>query len=95
MMTDRCTQQHTGTYQQTGSPGVRVAENPPAEAGDARGTGSILGQEDPPEKELATHPLSLPTESQGHGSLENYSSCGRRVDSAEAAERARLGHPNT
>lgn len=92
---DRHTQQHTRTHPQAGSPGVQVAKNPPAEAGHARGTGSALGQEDPPGREMATHPLSLPRESQGHGSLESHSPWGRRVDSAGAAEHARFGHPNT
>ena len=38
-----------------GFPGGIVVKNPPASAGDARDTGSILGQEDPLVKELATH----------------------------------------
>ena len=32
-----------------------MVKNPPANAGDAREVGSILGQEDPLEKEMATH----------------------------------------
>ena len=34
---------------------VLVVKKPPAIAGDLRDTGSILGQEDPLEKEMATH----------------------------------------
>ena len=32
-----------------------VVKNPPANAGDARDSGLILGWKDPPEKEMATH----------------------------------------
>ena len=32
-----------------------MVKNPPASAGDARDMGSTLGQEDPLEKEMATH----------------------------------------
>ena len=32
-----------------------MVKNLPANAGDIRDTGSILGQEDPPEKGMATH----------------------------------------
>ena len=34
---------------------ARVGKNPPANAGDRRDVGSSLGQEDPLEKEMATH----------------------------------------
>ena len=37
-----------------GFPGDAVVKNPPASAGDARDVGSILGQEDPLEEEMAT-----------------------------------------
>ena len=36
-------------------PGGSVVKNPPANAGDARDTGSALGQQDPLEEEMATH----------------------------------------
>ena len=36
-----------------------VVTNPPANAGDARDLGSILGQEDPLEKGMATHSSNL------------------------------------
>ena len=36
-----------------------VVKNPPANAGDKRDTGLSLGQEDPLEKEIATHPSIL------------------------------------
>ena len=32
-----------------------MVKNPPANAGDSRDVGSILGQENPLEKEMATH----------------------------------------
>ena len=38
-----------------GFPGGSVVKNPHASARDARDTGSIPGQEDPLEKEMATH----------------------------------------
>ena len=38
-----------------GSPGGSVVKNPPANAGDARDAGLILGQEDLIEKEMETH----------------------------------------
>jgi len=38
-----------------GFPSGSVVKNLPANAGDARDTGSILGCEDPLEKEMATH----------------------------------------
>ena len=37
-----------------------------------------LGQEDPLEKEMATHPVFLPRESHGHRSLVGYSPQGRK-----------------
>ena len=36
-----------------------MVKNPPASAGDARDMGSTLGQEDPLEKEMATHSCIL------------------------------------
>ena len=45
----------TGCQVITGFPGVApVVKNPSASAGDARDVGSILGQEDPLEEEMAT-----------------------------------------
>ena len=38
-----------------GFPGGSALKNLPANAGDARDTGSIPGQEDPLEEEMATH----------------------------------------
>ena len=37
-----------------GFPGGAVVKNPPASAGDTRDVGSIPGQEDPLEEEMAT-----------------------------------------
>ena len=48
-------------------------KNPPANAGDVRDTGSILGQEDPLEEGMATHSIFLPGESHGQRSLVGYS----------------------
>ena len=43
-----------------------------------------LGQEDPLEKEMATHPVFLPRESHGHRSLVGYSPQGRKeLDTTE------------
>ena len=42
-----------------GFPGGSVLKNLPANAGDARDTGSIPGWEDPLEEEMATHPSIL------------------------------------
>ena len=38
-----------------GFPGGAVVKNPPASVGDTRDVGSIPGQEDPLEEEMATH----------------------------------------
>ena len=38
-----------------GIPGGAVVKNPPADAGDTRDPVQSLGQEDPLEKEMATH----------------------------------------
>ena len=48
-----------------GFSGGAVVKNPPASAEDARDTGSIPGQEDPLEKEMAIAPVFLPGESHG------------------------------
>ena len=42
-------------FLQTSFPRGSVVKNPPANAGDPGDTGSILGQENPLEKEIATH----------------------------------------
>ena len=47
-----------------------MLKNPPANAGDA---GSIPGQEDPLEKEMATTPVFLPGKSQEQKNLVGYS----------------------
>ena len=38
-----------------GFPGSSMVKNTPANVGEARDMGSILGQEDPLEKEIGTH----------------------------------------
>ena len=46
--------------------------------------GSISGQEDPPEKGMATHPSALAWRIHGQRSLEGYSPCGRKeLDTTE------------
>ena len=47
------------TLDLNGASQVAVVTNPPANAGDARDLGSILGQEDPLEKGMATHSSNL------------------------------------
>ena len=47
-----------------------MVKNPPDNAG---AKGSVLGQEDPLEEEMATHPVFLPGESHGQRSLVSYS----------------------
>ena len=50
-------------------------KNLPANTGDARDAGSILGREDPLEEEMATH-SSVPGKFRGQKSLMGYSSWG-------------------
>ena len=54
-------------------PGGSVVKNPLANARDA---GSILGSEEPLEKQMATTPVFLAGKSQGQGSLERLQSMG-------------------
>ena len=49
-----------------------VVKNPPANAGDIRGTGLIPGSEDPLEKEMATYYSILTWRSHGQRSLVGY-----------------------
>ena len=58
---------------------TRVVKNSPADAGDLRDTGLILGQEDPLEEGKQPTPVFLPGESYGQRSLEGYSPWGYRV----------------
>ena len=48
-----------------GFPGGTMVKNLPANTGDPRNTGLILGLGDPLEKEMATHSVFLPGKSQG------------------------------
>ena len=57
-------------------PGGTVVKNLPANAGDVRDVGLILGQEDPLEKETATHSSTLPGKFHGQRRLVGYSSWG-------------------
>ena len=50
-----------------------AVKNLPASAGDLRDMVRSLGQEDPLEKEMATHSVFLPGESHGQRSLAGYS----------------------
>ena len=58
-----------------GFPGGSVVKNLPANAGD---TGLIPGQEDPLEKEMATHSSVLDWETHGQRNLAGYSPWGRK-----------------
>ena len=57
---------------------VQVVKTPPASAGDSRDAGSVPGQKDPLEEEMATHFVFLPWESHGQKSLVGYSPYGRK-----------------
>ena len=50
-----------------------VVKNLPASAGDLRDMVRSLGQDDPLEKEMATHSVFLPGKFNGHRSLAGYS----------------------
>ena len=54
-------------------PGSSVVKNPPTNAGDVGDVGSISGQEDPLQKEMATHSIFFPGKSHGQRSLADYS----------------------
>ena len=54
-----------------------VVKNLPANAGDTRGAGLILGWDNPLEKGMAT-PVFLPGECHEQRSLEGYSARGRK-----------------
>ena len=56
-----------------GFPDVIVIKNPPANAGDIRDKGSVLGWEDPLEKGMATHFCILAWRIVGQRSLADYS----------------------
>ena len=49
-----------------------MVKNLPANAGDTRVAGSISGQQDPLEEEMATAPVFLPGEFHGQRSLVSY-----------------------
>ena len=58
---------------------MSVVKNHPASAGDTRDLGSVPGQEDPLEKEMAKPtPAFLPGESNGQKSLVGYSPLGHK-----------------
>ena len=50
-----------------------VVKNRPASAGDLRDMVQSLGQEDPLDKEMATHSVFLPGKFNGQSSLAGYS----------------------
>ena len=56
-----------------------MVKNPPANAGDGRDEGSILGWGDPLEKEMATPSRILAWEIHGPRSLVGYDPWGHRV----------------
>ena len=55
-----------------------MVKNPPANARDTRDEVSIPGQEDPLEKEMATHSSVLPEKFLGQRSLVGYSPWGHK-----------------
>ena len=60
-----------------GFPGVAVVKDLPANAGNTGDMGLISGQEDPLEKEMATHsPVFMPEKSHGQRSLVDYNPWG-------------------
>ena len=62
-----------------GFPGVSVVKDLPANAGNTGDMGLISGQEDPLEKEMATHsPVFLPGEPHRQRSLVSYSQRGHK-----------------
>ena len=61
-----------------GFPGGTVLKNPPANSGDARDVGLILGGEDSLEQEMATHFSILAWKIHGQRSLEGYGSWGHK-----------------
>ena len=64
---------------------VLVVKNLPANTGEGRDTGSILGQEDPLEEGIIIHTSILAWESHGQGSLAGYSPQGcKELDMTEA-----------
>ena len=52
---------------------AQALKNPPGNTGDARGVGSIPGQEDPLEKKMAPHSSILAWEIHGQMGLAGYS----------------------
>ena len=67
-----------------GFPGGAAVKDPPANPGDARGTGLTLAREDPLEKEMAASPVFLPGKSHRPRSLAGYSPWGHKEsDTAE------------
>ena len=75
----------TGCEVITGFPGVAlVVKNPSANAGHARDVGSILGQEDPLEEEMATHSSILAWRIPWTEELDGYSPWGHKeLDTTE------------
>ena len=55
-----------------GFSGSTVVKNPPANTGDTRDVGSVLGQEDPLQKEMATHLVFLNGTFHGQRSVVGY-----------------------
>ena len=75
-----------------------MVKNPPANAGNARDMGSISGQENPLEYEMATTPVFLPGKSQRQRSLAGFSPWGHKIvghDSDPAHTHSVLLRPTT
>ena len=60
-----------------------VVKNPPANVGDIRDSGSILGREVPLEEEMAIIPVFLPGKSHGQRSLAGYSPWGHKIQTQQ------------
>ena len=71
-----------------GFPGGRVVKNLPANAADGGDAGSSLGQEDPLEKEMATHSSILTRIIYAQRSLAGYGPRGHKE--ADTTEPARI-----
>jgi len=75
---------HSVLPQATGIPSGTVVKNPPANVGDARDSGSILGSGRSPRRKWQPTPVFLPEKSHGQRSLVAYSPWGHKeLDTSE------------
>ena len=73
-----CTNKHPNYGVASASPLAELVKNPPASAGGAGDSASILGQEGSLEEETATHSRFLPGKSHGQRSLVGCNPWGRK-----------------